>query len=297
MIISPAIAVQEYFEPITYWRKKKNPWSRIIQLLGLDGSAITAQDLSNAYTRELMRRGPAQRAAIAWALENHDAIKERLDERATWYDIVREFPFPEHVAHCPTPTLLRTAFLLVDADQPDKSKSACPSPGEGHEWWKGGLIVKLFRSHGVRTSYSAIAQAAKQLPPDKARRVMRQIEKTERDTGLSWAIPSGEAEETEYGEEDIDPEFFARGQDTWDDLICAINAILEEQQCPPEQPPDVPTLLRAILVRFDDLYTLRKAAQRHLREDKWAADLSVYPSNGAGEKCRNQWSGVQIEND
>ncbi len=91
--------------------------------------------------------------------------------------------------------------MLVDADRPDKPTSACPSPGKGPEWRRGELIVKLFRSHGVRTSYSAINRAAKQLPPDKARRVMRQIEKTERDTGLSWAIPSGEAEETEYGEE------------------------------------------------------------------------------------------------
>lgn len=47
------------FRAITYWRKKKHPWSRIVQLLGLDGSAISPQDLSNAYIRELLRRGPA----------------------------------------------------------------------------------------------------------------------------------------------------------------------------------------------------------------------------------------------
>lgn len=292
MTISLANTVQEHFKLITYWRRKEEPWARIIQLLDLDDSGIRLQDLPDAYIREVIRRAtPVQHVAIKWAIENRGGISKRLDERKAWPDIVRMLPLPENTNPHPELVQLRTAFYQIAADQPkalhpisrETTAIGC-TENKVRAWTEEGLRwseipVRLLKIYGISASYSAIRQNVMQLPARRARSVMRRFGELESESSRSapWFSES-EPEDIEYElawplrpETEVVPNDYAFDQRLFAafDFELAILCILADQEKLPQHRRLACTaLLRAILDEFGRLCISR---ENHMR---WVQDTN-----------------------
>lgn len=98
MTISLRKIVQERYGSIAHWRHSGESWTRIIQLLDLDGSRIRTQDLSGTYARELVRFADStQKAVTKWAHENCDEMWDLAAKGTPWPDIFRMLPLPENM--------------------------------------------------------------------------------------------------------------------------------------------------------------------------------------------------------